>query len=55
MLGRLVKGCRCATSLCDLETMFDFLVVTLTFKILTGLYITESEGCRRLILSKYIG
>ena len=32
-------GCRCATSLCDLDLTFDLAVVTLTSKILSGLYL----------------
>ena len=39
MVGTLVGGCRCATSWCDLDLTFDFAVVTLTFKILSGLYL----------------
>ena len=36
-------------SLCDLDSTFDLAVVTLTFKILSGLYL-EALRCRRLIL-----
>ena len=32
-------GCRCATSWCDLDLTFDLAVVTLTYKILSGLYL----------------
>ena len=32
-------GCRCATSLCDLDLTFDLAVVTLSLKILSGLYL----------------
>ena len=31
-------GFRCAASWCDLDLTFDLAVVTLTFKILSGLY-----------------
>ena len=34
MVGTLVRGCRCATSWCDLDLTFDLPVVTLT-----GLYL----------------
>ena len=30
---------RCTVSWCDLDLTFDFAVVTLTYKILTGLYL----------------
>ena len=39
MAGTLVKGYRGATSWCDLDLTFDLAVVTLTFKILSGLYL----------------
>ena len=39
MVGTLVRGCRCATSLCVLDLTFDLSVVTLTYKILSGLYL----------------
>ena len=29
------RGCRCATSLCDLDFVFDLVVVTMSFKILS--------------------
>ena len=38
MVGTLDGGCRCATSWCDLDLTFDLFVVTLTYKILSGLY-----------------
>ena len=37
LVGTLVRGCRCARSWCDLDLTSDFTVVTLTYKILTGL------------------
>ena len=43
LLGTLVRGCRCATSWCDLDSMFDLAVVTLTYKILSGLYIRNHK------------
>ena len=39
LVGTLVRGCRCATSWCDLDLTFDLAVVTLTYKILSGLYL----------------
>ena len=40
ILGRtLVRGCRCATSWSDLDLTFDLAVVTLTYKILSRLYL----------------
>ena len=38
MVGTLVWTCRCAMSWCDLVTTFDLAIVTLTYKILSGLY-----------------
>ena len=32
-------GCRCVTSWCDLDLTFDIVVVILTYKILSGLYL----------------
>ena len=37
MAGTLVRGCKCAVSWCDLDLIFDLAVVTLTYKILSGL------------------
>ena len=39
MVGTLVRGCRCAMSWCDLDLTFNLVVVTLTYKILSGLYL----------------
>ena len=39
MVGTLVRGCRCAASWGDLDLTFDFAVVTLIYKILSGLYL----------------
>ena len=39
MVGTLVRGCRCAASWSDLDLTFDLAVVTLTYKILSGLYL----------------
>ena len=39
MVGILVRGCRCATSWSDIDLTFDLAVVTLTYKMLSGLYI----------------
>ena len=38
-MGILVRGCRCATSWSDLNLTFDLAVVTLTYKMLSGLYL----------------
>ena len=35
----LGRGCRCATSWSDLDLTFDLAVVTLTYKILSGLHL----------------
>ena len=51
MVGTLVMGCRCATSWCDLDLTFDLAVVTLTYKILSGLYLGNHKG---LYLELYI-
>ena len=39
LAGTLVGGCRCATSWSDLDLTFDLAVVTLSLKILSGLYL----------------
>ena len=39
LLRTVVRGCRCATSWCDLDLTFDLAVVTLSLKILSGLYL----------------
>ena len=36
-------GCRCATSWCDLDLTFVLAVVTLTYKILSGLYLESRK------------
>ena len=44
MVGTLVRVCRCATtSVSDLDLMFDLAVVTLTYKILSGLYLANHK------------
>ena len=43
MVGKLVQGCRCAMSWYDLDLPFDFAVVTLTYKVLSGLYLEKCE------------
>ena len=45
------SGCRCAVSWCDLDLNFDLAKVTLSLKILCGLYL----GNRKLILGRDIG
>ena len=42
-------------SWCDLDLTFDLAVVTLSFKILSWLSISESVRCRTLILGRDIG
>ena len=44
-------GCRCATSFSDLDLTFDLVMVTMSFKILSG-YFLDSMRCRRLTLDK---
>ena len=39
MVGTLVGACRCALSRCNLDMTFDLVVVTFTFKILSGLFL----------------
>ena len=39
MVGTLVGGCRCATSWCDLDLTFDLVLVTMSFKMLSGLFL----------------
>ena len=43
MVGTLVRRCRCATSWSDQELPFDLAIVTLTYKILSGLYLGNCE------------
>ena len=38
-MGILVRGCKCATSWCDLDLTFDLVIVTMSFKILSGLFL----------------
>ena len=46
-------GCQCATSWCELNLTFDLVVVTMSFKILSGLL--NFVRCRRWKLGKDIG
>ena len=39
LVRTLVRGCRCTKSLHDLELTFDLAVVTVTYKILSVLYL----------------
>ena len=43
MVGTFVRGCRCAMSWSDLDLTFDLVVVTLTYKILSGLYLRNRK------------
>ena len=39
MVGTLVRGCRCAALWSDLDLIFDLAALTLSLKILSGLYL----------------
>ena len=39
MVGILVRGCGCSTSWCDLDLTFNLVIVTMSFKILSGLFL----------------
>ena len=52
MVGTLVRGCKCATSWCDLDLTFDIAIVTLSLKILVR--VSETIRCRKLILGRDI-
>ena len=39
MVETLVGGCRSATSWCDLDLTFDLVIVSMSFKILSGLFL----------------
>ena len=43
ILGRDIGRCRCATSWCDRDLTFDLAVVTLSLKILSGLYLRNCK------------
>ena len=43
MVGTFVRMCRCATSWSDLDLTLDLAVVTLTYKILSGLFNARRE------------
>ena len=43
MIGTLVRRCRCATSWSDLDLTVDLAVVTLSLKILSGLYLRNRK------------
>ena len=43
LAGTLVAGCRCATSWSELDLTFDLAVVTLSLKILSGLYLSNHK------------
>ena len=55
LVGTMVRGCRCAMSWYDLDLTFDFAVLTLTCKILSGLIYQKPLRCRKLVLSGDIG
>ena len=54
MVGGLVRGCRCATSWCDLDLIFNLAAVTLSLKSCLD-YILETTRCRKRILGRDIG
>ena len=43
LVGTLFRGCRCPMSCCDLDLTFNLAVVTLTYKILSRLYLGNRE------------
>ena len=45
LVGTLVGGCRCTASWCDLDLTFDLIILTMSFKILSGLL--TFVRCRR--------
>ena len=51
MVGILVKGSRCATSWFDLDLTFALAVVTLTYKVLSGLYLGTLAGGYKCAMS----
>ena len=46
MIGTFVRGCRCATSWCDLDLTFDLAIMTLSYKILPRLYLGNTGFCK---------
>ena len=43
LTGCFVRGCRYATSWCDLDLTFDLAVMTLSYKILSRLYLRKRK------------
>ena len=43
MVETLVRGCRFASSWCDLYLTFELVVVTLTYKILSRIYLENRK------------
>ena len=39
MVGTLLRHCMCDKSCCNLDLSFDLVIVTMTFKILSGLFL----------------
>ena len=39
MVGTLLRGCMCDRSCCNLDLSFDLVIVTMSFKILSGLFL----------------
>ena len=43
MVGTLLRDCRCDRSCYSLNLSFDFVIVTMSFKILSGLFLGFSK------------
>ena len=43
LAGTLVRGCRSAMSWCDFDLTFDLSILTLSLKILSGLYLGKRK------------
>ena len=54
VIKSLWEPCRCAMSWYDLYLTFDLVVVTLTYNLLSGLYVAIVR-CRKLIFGMDIG
>ena len=39
MVEKLVRRCRCSVSRCDLDLTFDLVIVTMSFKIFSGIFL----------------
>ena len=43
MVGTLLRGCMCDRSCCNLDLSFDLVIVTMSFEILSGLFLGFSK------------